>query len=72
MNTFTRRYVAELRADREPTRRALAMLVAIRQHVTDVIEDDPGDDDTTAWEDARTYLASVEDALRAAMKGGAR
>ncbi len=75
MNTITRQYVAQLRVDREPTRRALAMLLAIKQHLQDVLDDDPGDpvtarrdDSGRLFEDAATYILSVEDALRAAIR----
>ncbi len=69
MNTTTRRYVTELRADREPTRRALAMLMAVKQHLADVLDDDPGDADSARpFEDAATYILSLEDALRAAIR----
>jgi hypothetical protein len=69
MNTQVRRYVTELRNDPEPTRRALAMLLAIKQHLADVLDDDPGDADSARpFEDAATYMLSVEDAIRAAIR----
>jgi hypothetical protein len=68
MADLLKHYVAEIRGDREPTRRALAMLLAIKQHLADVLDDDPGDDNGQVWEDARTYLLNVEDAMRVAMR----
>jgi hypothetical protein len=38
-------FLERLRADNEPTRTALAMADAIHQHVEDVLNDDPGDND---------------------------
>ena len=38
-------FLERLRADNEPTRTALAMADAIYQHVEDVLNDDPGDND---------------------------
>lgn len=38
-------FLERLRADTEPTRTALAMAEAIRQHATDLTNDDPGDCD---------------------------
>jgi|GraSoiStandDraft_34_1057297.scaffolds.fasta_scaffold814260_1 hypothetical protein len=38
-------FLERLRADNEPTRTALAMADAIHQHVLDVLDDDPGDND---------------------------
>ena len=38
-------FLERLRADREPTRTALAMVAAVHQHVIDLLEDDPGDND---------------------------
>jgi hypothetical protein len=38
-------FLERLRADNEPTRTALAMADAIRQHVLAVLDDDPGDND---------------------------
>lgn len=38
-------FLERLRADNEPTRAALAMADAIHQHVVDVLDDDPGNDD---------------------------
>ena len=44
--------LAAIRNDREPTRRALAMARAIRQHLQDLHEDDPGDTSNVAIENA--------------------
>jgi hypothetical protein len=38
-------FLERLRADNEPTRTALAMADAIHQHVLDLLDDDPGDND---------------------------
>jgi hypothetical protein len=58
-------YVAQLRGDNEPTRRALAMAEAILQHIEDVQEDDAGDrDDRAMWQQARSGAEDVVAALR--------
>jgi hypothetical protein len=55
-----------LRADREPTRTALAMADAIAQHVDDVLSDDPGDHDRLLlWRDASRQAAALRHTLRA-------
>ena len=48
--SMRREYLESLRADREPTRRALAMLRAVFAHVEDLMNDDPTDEGFTAAE----------------------
>jgi hypothetical protein len=65
-------FLERLRADREPTRTALAMADAIHQHVFDVLDDDPGDADQLAlWRDASRQAAALRHTLRA-LVGGAQ
>ena len=50
-------FLERLRADNEPTRTALAMAEAIRQHTNDLLTDDPGDND-------RDMLLLIQEAER--------
>lgn len=60
-------FLERLRADRAPTRLALTMADAIHQHVCDLLEDDPGDNDREALLLLRE-AARHADALRRALR----
>jgi hypothetical protein len=60
-------FLERLRADNEPTRTALAMADAIHQHTTDLLADDPGDNDAEALSlvrEAERYADALRRLLR--------
>lgn len=54
-------YVQILRDSNEPTAEALIMLSAIRQHLADLEDDDPGDEEATFTERLAVAAATCED-----------
>jgi hypothetical protein len=59
MNAETKRFVQMLRDSNDPRDTAVAMVRALLQHVEDLREDDPGDNEANV-EDT---LSTLEDAL---------
>lgn len=61
-------FLERLRAGGEPTRVALAMVDAVQQHISDVLADDPGDNDREVLlllHDASRQAAALRHTLRA-------
>jgi hypothetical protein len=67
-------FLERLRGDAEPTRTALAMADAIHQHITDLLEDEPSDNDgdvLALLRDGSRQVAALRHTLRA-LTGGAQ
>lgn len=67
-------FIERLRADNEPTRTALAMAEAIHQHTTDLLTDDPGENDRETLlliQEAERFADALRRALRN-LTGGAQ
>lgn len=64
------RYVRELREDDEPTRRALQMAQAVLLHLSDLAEDDPGDDAASdaLIDSAQVHAANLINDLRGLLR----
>lgn len=66
---MTAHYTEALRADRQPTNRALAMTKAVAQHLADVLDDDPGDsDDLNKWSEAHEKARELAAILTTLMR----
>jgi hypothetical protein len=57
------RYARELRRATEPTRVALEMAKAIRQHLRDLRDDDPGDNDALARIDIALATYTIDQVI---------
>jgi hypothetical protein len=65
MTTRPNDFVRQLREAPEPTRLALAMAQAIRQHLSDVHDDDAGDDDARTLPKIECAAIKADDLVRA-------
>jgi hypothetical protein len=58
-------FLRGLRDSNEPTRLALAMAQAIRRHLSDVYDDDAGDDDARTLQKIECAAIKADDLVRA-------